>query len=220
MACPHVSGMMTTMMTTAIKSAMMTTAYNVDSARGVIGDMSTGKASTPFARGAGRVDPNSAADPGLVYDADAEDYITFLCAIGYDAKQVALFTGDGSVTDCSTRSGTVVGDLNYPAFAAVFSSYKDSVTYHRVVRNVGGDATTTYRAKITAPDGVLVTVSPRTLRFTATQKTQEYVVTFAQRIFGSVTGNHTFGSIEWSDRKHSVMSPIAITWPESQVADM
>uniref|UniRef100_A0A453PS98 Subtilisin-like protease fibronectin type-III domain-containing protein n=2 Tax=Aegilops tauschii TaxID=37682 RepID=A0A453PS98_AEGTS len=83
-----------------------------------------------------------------------------------------------------------------------------------------GAARATYRAKVTAPDGVRVTVIPRTLRFTATQKTREYVVTFAQRIFGSVTKNHTFGSIEWSDRKHSVMSPIAITWPTSQVADM
>ncbi|VAI61638.1 unnamed protein product [Triticum turgidum subsp. durum] len=201
-----------------IKSALMTTAYNADNAGGVIGDMSTGDASTPFARGAGHIDPNRAVDPGLVYDAGAEDYITFLCALGYTAEQVAVFD---SSTNCSTRAGSSAGDHNYPAFSVVFTSNKLVVVrQRRVVRNVGGDARATYRAKVTAPDGVRVTVIPRTLRFSATQKTREYVVTFAQRIFGSVTKNHTFGSIEWSDRKHSVMSPIAITWPESQVADM
>ncbi|VAI50214.1 unnamed protein product [Triticum turgidum subsp. durum] len=193
----------------------MTTAQNVDSAGGLIGDMSTGEASTPFARGAGHIDPNSAVDPGLVYDAGTEDYITFLCALGYTAKQVAVF---GSSTSCSTRAGSSVGDHNYPAFSVVITSNKKkaAVTQRRVVRNVGGDATTTYRAKITAPDGVLVTVSPETLRFSATQKTQGYAVTFAREIGGSVTGKYTFGSIEWSDGEHTVTSPIAITWPTSQ----
>ncbi|XP_037456080.1 subtilisin-like protease SBT1.4 [Triticum dicoccoides] len=225
MSCPHVSGIAALLRQNrpewspaTIKSALMTTAYNADNAGGVIGDMSTGDASTPFARGAGHIDPNRAVDPGLVYDAGAEDYITFLCALGYTAEQVAVFD---SSTNCSTRAGSSAGDHNYPAFSVVFTSNKLAVVrQRRVVRNVGGDARATYRAKVTAPDGVRVTVIPRTLRFSATQKTREYVVTFAQRIFGSVTKNHTFGSIEWSDRKHSVMSPIAITWPESQVADM
>lgn len=218
MSCPHVSGVAALLRQArpewspaAIKSAMMTTAYNVDSAGGVIGDMSTGKASTPFARGAGHVDPNSAADPGLVYDADAEDYITFLCAIGYDAKQVALFTGDGSVTDCSTRSGTVVGDLNYPAFSAVFGPDKRAVTQRRVVRNVGGNVWATYRVRITAPEGVRVTVSPGTLRFRPWRKTQEYEVTL--ELQENLPDKHTFGAIEWSDGQHKVKSPIAITWP-------
>ncbi|EMS67351.1 Subtilisin-like protease [Triticum urartu] len=190
----------------AIKSALMTTAQNVDSAGGLIGAMSTGEASTPFARGAGHIDPNSAVDPGLVYDAGTEDYITFLCALGYTAKQVAVF---GSSTSCSTRAGSSVGDHNYPAFSVVITSNKKkaAVTQRRVVRNVGGDATTTYRAKITAPDGVLVTVSPETLRFSATQKTQGYAVTFAREIGGSVTGKYTFGSIEWSDGEHTVSFP-------------
>uniref|UniRef100_A0A453PSP8 Subtilisin-like protease n=1 Tax=Aegilops tauschii subsp. strangulata TaxID=200361 RepID=A0A453PSP8_AEGTS len=225
MSCPHVSGIAALLRQARpewspamIKSALMTTAYNMDNAGAVIGDMSTGKASTPFARGAGHVDPNRAVDPGLVYDAGTEDYITFLCALGYTDKQIAVFS---SSTNCSTRAGSSVGDHNYPAFSVVFTTNKLAVVrQRRVVRNVGGDARATYRAKVTAPDGVLVTVSPRTLRFTATQKTQEYVVTFAQRIFGGVKGNHTFGSIEWSDRKHTVTSPIAITWPASKVADM
>ncbi|KAF7086250.1 hypothetical protein CFC21_089563 [Triticum aestivum] len=226
MSCPHVSGIVALLRQArpewspaAIKSALMTTARNMDNAGGVIGDMSTGEASTPFARGAGHISPNSAVDPGLVYDAGTEDYITFLCALGYTAKQVAVF---GSSTSCSTRAGSSVGDHNYPAFSVVITSNKKKavVTQRRVVRNVGSDATTTYRAKITAPDGVLVTVSPETLRFSATQKTQGYAVTFAREIGASVTEKYTFGSIEWSDGEHTVTSPIAITWPTSQVAEM
>ncbi|XBH64856.1 hypothetical protein VPH35_118545 [Triticum aestivum] len=225
MSCPHVSGIAALLRQkrpewspATIKSALMTTAYNVDNVGAVIGDMSIGDASTPFARGAGHIHPNRAVNPGLVYDAGAEEYITFLCALGYTAEQIAVFD---SSTNCSTHAGSSVGDHNYPAFSVVFTTNKLAVVrQRRVVRNVGGAARATYRAKVTAPDGVRVTVIPRTLRFTATQKTREYVVTFAQRIFGSVTKNHTFGSIEWSDRKHSVMSPIAITWPTSQVADM
>jgi hypothetical protein len=197
--------------------ALMTTAYNVDNAGGVIGDMSTGKASTPFARGAGHVDPNRAVDPGLVYDAGTEDYVTFLCALGYTAEQLAVF---GSSANCSTRTGASVGDLNYPAFSAVLGSDRRAVTQRRTVRNVGGNVRATYTAKITSPAGVLVTVKPRKLAFSATQEKQDYAITFAQLPSANVTVKHTFGSIVWSDGKHTVTSPIAITWPASQVADM
>ena len=122
MSCPHVSGVAALLRQArpewspaAIKSALMTTAYNADSAGSVIGD-----ASTPFARGAGHIDPNRAANPGLVYDAGTEDYIDFLCALGYTAEQVAVF---GSSANCSARAqwGSFVGDHNYPAFAVVFT---------------------------------------------------------------------------------------------------
>ncbi|KAK1620287.1 hypothetical protein QYE76_025804 [Lolium multiflorum] len=223
MSCPHVSGIAALLRQArpgwspaAIKSALMTTAYNVDNAGDIIGDMSTGNASTPFARGAGHVDPNRAVDPGLVYDAGAEDYITFLCALGYTAEQVAVFD---PAANCSTRAASSVGDHNYPAFSVVFTSNKLAViTQRRVVRNVGDNVRATYRARVTSPAGVRVTVRPGKLQFSAKHKTQEYEITFAQRIFGSVTEKHTFGSIVWSDdEKHTVTSPIAITWPVSRL---
>ncbi|KAM0912203.1 hypothetical protein ACQ4PT_012909 [Festuca glaucescens] len=226
MSCPHVSGVAALLRQArpewspaAVKSALMTTAYNADNAGGIIGDMSTGNASTPFARGAGHVDPNRAVDPGLVYDAGTEDYITFLCALGYTAKQVAVFS---SAANCSTRAGSSVGNHNYPAFSVVFTSSKPAVvTQRRVVRNVGANASAMYRAKVSSPAGVSVTVSPEQLQFSAAQKTQEYRVTFAQGPAGSVTAKHTFGSIVWSDgEKHTVTSPITVTWPASQVAEM
>ncbi|CAN6253069.1 unnamed protein product [Urochloa humidicola] len=223
MSCPHVSGIAALLRQAhpdwspaAIKSALMTTAYNVDNAGDIIKDMSTGEASTPFVRGAGHVDPNCATDPGLVYDAGTNDYVSFLCALGYTARQIAVLTRDGSVTDCSKHKGSV-GDHNYPAFSVVFSSGDDVVTQRRVVRNVGSNAGATYTASVTSPAGVRVTVEPPTLLFSATQQMQEYAITFTPQQ-GSVTDMYTFGSIVWSDGKHKVTSPIAITWPASQVA--
>ncbi|KAM0891489.1 hypothetical protein ACQ4PT_026385 [Festuca glaucescens] len=133
--------------------------------------------------------------------------------------RVAVFD---PAANCSTRAASSVGDHNYPAFSVVFTSNKlAAITQRRVVRNVGDNVSATYRARVTSPAGVRVTVRPGKLQFSAKHKTQEYEITFAQRIFGSVTEKHTFGSIVWSDgEKHTVTSPIAITWPVSQDAEM
>ncbi|OEL32329.1 Subtilisin-like protease SBT1.4, partial [Dichanthelium oligosanthes] len=119
----------------------------------------------------GHVDPNRALDPGFVYDAGAEDYVCFLRALGYTSKQIAIFTRDGSTTDCSKRKASV-GDLNYPAFSVVFNPDKKAVTQRRVVRDLGSDVWTIYWASVTSPAGVRVTVRPRTLVFTSWGRTQ------------------------------------------------
>ncbi|CAO2143841.1 unnamed protein product [Urochloa humidicola] len=223
MSCPHVSGIAALLRQVhpdwspaEIKSALMTTAYNMDNAGAIIKDMSTGEASTPFARGAGHVDPNRAMDPGLVYDAGTDDYITFLCTIGYTAQQIAILTRD-SLTNCFTRPISMGDHSNYPAFSVVFRSNDSAVMQRRVVRNVGSNASATYTANITSPAGVRVTVQPSTLQFSTLRKTREYVTTFTPQQ-GSVTDKYTFGSIVWSDDKHKVTSPIAISWPVTQVA--
>ncbi|MCE3215397.1 hypothetical protein HAX54_002265 [Datura stramonium] len=46
----------------------------------------------PFAYGAGHVRPNRAMDPGLVYDLTIDDYLSFLCAQGYNETQIKTFT--------------------------------------------------------------------------------------------------------------------------------
>uniref|UniRef100_A0A0E0K5X6 Subtilisin-like protease n=1 Tax=Oryza punctata TaxID=4537 RepID=A0A0E0K5X6_ORYPU len=222
MSCPHVSGLAALLRQAqpdwtpaAIKSALMTTAYNVDNSGAVIKDLATGLESTPFVRGAGHVDPNRALDPGLVYDAGTDDYVSFLCTLGYSPSMISLFTRDGSVANCSTKFPRS-GDLNYPAFAVVLSSYKDSVTYHRVVRNVGSNANAVYEVKIDSPSGVDVTVSPSKLVFDESHQSLSYDITVA--VSGNpviVDSKYTFGSVTWSDGMHNVTSPIAVTWPSN-----
>lgn len=101
MSCPHVSGITALLRNSypnwspaAVKSALVTTAYNLDNSGKSILDLATGSESTPFIHRPGHVDPNSALDPGLVYDIDTSDYIVFLCTIGYDAKRIAVFVGE------------------------------------------------------------------------------------------------------------------------------
>ncbi|KAM0858278.1 hypothetical protein ACQ4PT_047940 [Festuca glaucescens] len=226
MSCPHVSGLAALLRQAhpdwspaAVKSALMTTAYNEDNSGEIIKDLATGAASTPFVRGAGHVDPNRALNPGLVYDADTADYISFLCALGYPPSLIAVFTRDGSVADCSAKPARS-GDLNYPAFATVFS-YKDSVTYHRVVRNVGSNSSAVYEAKIESPAGVDVSVTPSKLVFDEEHQSLAYEITLA--VPGNpviVDAKYSFGSLTWSDGVHEVRSAIAVTWPSGGASSM
>ena len=46
-----------------------------------------------FAYGAGQINPVKAVNPGLVYDANKDDYIQFLCNEGYTAEEIKLISG-------------------------------------------------------------------------------------------------------------------------------
>ncbi|KAL6272838.1 hypothetical protein ACE6H2_023530 [Prunus campanulata] len=67
----------------AIKSAMMTTADELDNTkkpiREYLGDPQSG--ASPLAIGAGHINANRAIDPGLIYDASPQDYVNYLCAL-------------------------------------------------------------------------------------------------------------------------------------------
>ncbi|XP_074567148.1 subtilisin-like protease [Curcuma longa] len=45
-----------------------------------------------FDMGADNVNPSKAMDPGLVYDIKPDDYVRFLCELGYSDKQVVIVT--------------------------------------------------------------------------------------------------------------------------------
>ncbi|XP_058108621.1 subtilisin-like protease SBT1.4 [Magnolia sinica] len=224
MACPHVSGLAALVRKArpqwtpaAIKSALMTTSYNVDNSGKNFEDLGTGAESTPFIHGAGHVDPNKALNPGLIYDITPDDYVAFLCAIGYGPNQISLFVKDKATTDCSAKSMASPGDLNYPSFSVVFKSNRDVVQRRRVVTNVGV-AGSVYVANITGPSTVQISVSPSKLVFSAQNQSLSYVITFAS--IADPTASTGFGSITWIDGAHVVRSPIAITWSPSSVSSI
>ncbi|KAK1416915.1 hypothetical protein QVD17_26034 [Tagetes erecta] len=217
MSCPHVSGLSAllrkahpTWSPAEIKSALMTTAKYIDDIGANITDLATGVQSTPFVHGSGHVDPNRALNPGLVYDAGFDDYVAFLCAIGYDSSKIAVFVKDP--VDCSAGKLNSPGDLNYPSFSVVFDSQKGGVVkYKRVVKNVGSEADAVYEVSVSSPPGVEVVVSPEKIVFSEEKKEAEYEITFKS----SGGGTRAFGAIEWSDKVHSVRSPIAVVWSSS-----
>ncbi|PHU19571.1 Subtilisin-like protease SBT1.6 [Capsicum chinense] len=222
MSCPHVSGLAALLKgahpdwsPAAIRSALMTTAYTVYKNGGALQDVATGKPSTPFDHGAGHVDPVAALNPGLVYDLKAEDYLNFLCALNYTSTQINSIAR--RPFSCDTSKKFSVTDLNYPSFAVVFSeqmiadsgSGSSSIKHIRTVTNVGPAGL--YKVNVISPSNLVkVTVEPETLAFTRTNEQKSYTVTFTAPSMPST--KNVNGRIEWSDGKHVVSSPVAISW--------
>ena len=140
---------------------------------------------TALKYGAGQLSPAKARDPGLVYDASEGDYVTMLCAQGYNATQLALITGSNATTACanvSTSAASSSGsDLNYPTMAARVEPGKNfTVRFPRTVTNVGA-ASAAYDAKVLLSaeeaKGLAVDVSPSKLEFTAQNQKASFTVT-------------------------------------------
>ncbi|MBA0795116.1 hypothetical protein Gohar_006018 [Gossypium harknessii] len=94
MSCPHVTGVVAYVKTfqphwspSAIRSALLTTAFPMDPSNNSDGE---------FAYGSGHVNPVKAIDHGLVYDTVKGDNIRFLCSIGYVEGTIRIVTGHNS----------------------------------------------------------------------------------------------------------------------------
>lgn len=115
MATPHVAGIVGLLKVAhpnwspaAIKSALVTTAWNEDTYRSEIYSEGTGgKIADPFDFGGGICNPNGATDPGLVYDMDKNDYMNYLCSLGYSNDKVYNATTYFSKTKNSTAAGII-----------------------------------------------------------------------------------------------------------------
>ncbi|MCI11198.1 subtilisin-like protease-like, partial [Trifolium medium] len=91
MACPHVTGIATLVKAvhpswspSAIKSAIMTTATILDKRHRPISVDPEQTRANAFDYGSGFLNPLRVLNPGLIYDSEPTDFITFLCSLGYD----------------------------------------------------------------------------------------------------------------------------------------
>eukprot|EP00250_Pteridium_aquilinum_P016235 c23016_g1_i1 orf=473-2857(+) len=221
MSCPHVSGLAALLKgahpewsPAAIKSALMTTAFNIDNSGNYLMDGSDSNISTPFSFGAGHVNPVRALNPGLVYDLGVQDYVDFLCGLNYSSSWLMTFTK--GQYNCSKVSLSAE-NLNYPSISFVYNQQGNSSTYvgsaTRTVTNVGS-ANSVYTLTATPPPGVSMKVDPPTLSFTQLNEKKSYTVTCEAGAKSLVPGDSdaTFGSLVWSDNTHNVHSPIVFTW--------
>ncbi|WZZ31522.1 hypothetical protein YC2023_014923 [Brassica napus] len=207
MSCPHVAGVAAYIKTfhpdwspSMIQSAIMTTAWSMNAS-------DTGVASTEFAYGAGHVDPIAALNPGLVYELDKADHITFLCGLKYSSKTLRLITGEA--VNCT--GNTLPRNLNYASMTAkrARSNSPFTVTFNRTVTNVG-TPNSTYISQIVLNHGTKLSfkVSPSVLAMRSVKEKQSFTVT--------VSGSNidpklpSSASLVWSDGTHKVRSPIVV----------
>ena len=199
MAVPHVAGVAALIREAhpdwspaAIKSALMTT-----SRRDILKEDGTTPAD-PFDFGAGHIVPNSAVDPGLVYEALKEDYDAFTC--GMKEPRVTEIACQQLI---DAGFPTAASDLNLPSLAV--SSLVSSRTLRRRVTNVG--EATQYTVSIDEPPGVDVEVTPSVLSL-GPEETGTYDVTLSTS--SADLEEWQFGSLTWADATHTVYSPIAV----------
>jgi len=216
MSCPHISGLAALLKAghpdwspSAIKSALMTTAYNHDNMQSPLRDAADGSLSTPWAHGAGHVDPQKAMSPGLVYDISVDDYVAFLCSLEYTPEHIQTIIKRPNVT-CSKKFSDP-GQLNYPSFSVLFGESR-IVRYTRELTNVGA-ARTLYQVHVDAPPSVGVKVRPTRLLFRNIGEKKKYTVTFAAKKGAEApSAGHAFGSILWSSKSNEVRSPVSFMW--------
>jgi hypothetical protein len=153
---------------------------------------------TPFDYGSGHIRPNRAMDPGLVYELNINDYINFLCFLGYNQTQISLFSGTNHHCD-----GINILDFNYPTITIPI--LYGSVTLSRKLKNVGPPGT--YTASLRVPAGLSISVQPKRLKFDKIGEEKSFSLTIEVTRSGGAT---VFGGLTWSDGTHYVRSPITV----------
>ena len=156
MSTPHVAGVAALLLEAhpdwtpaMVKSALMTTAR-----RSTLKEDGVTKAD-PFDVGSGRIAPNRAVDPGLVYDAGTFDYLAASCG-----TSSPLIDEDFCNELVDLGYSLDPADLNLPSIGV--DGVLGTQTVLRRVTNVG-DAEATYTAKVVHPPGYRVTVDPTSL---------------------------------------------------------
>ncbi|KAL2521436.1 Subtilisin-like protease SBT1.7 [Forsythia ovata] len=227
MACPHVAGVAALLRAAhpewsaaAIRSALMTTATTIDNVQHPIAKFEDMVTATAISIGAGHVNPLSASDPGLIYDAHAPDYLKFLCSLNYTQKQMKIFTN--KTKPCSGLTGSPY-DLNYPSVSVVFRPGNTVHELRRTLTHVGSFLPEIYRVRIVNPNAQKVTVSvkPHMLKFGASLEKKSFRLKFeTSYVFHSnmsILEQMVCGSISWESGKHIVRSPFSVMWDKNKM---
>ncbi|XP_047314412.1 subtilisin-like protease SBT4.5 [Impatiens glandulifera] len=155
MTCPHVAGVVAYVKSkhpdwsfSAIKSSLMTSAWNMNSNYNLDNELG---------HGAGKVDPVKALNHGLVYETSIDDYNKMFCSLGSEGdKLIKMFKGKNKCTKGVPTSSPK--DLNYPTMTtSVHKNSTFTVKFSRVVTNVG-NSNSTYHAETVTGDSMYVLV--------------------------------------------------------------
>jgi len=200
MSSPHVAGLAALLMDLhpdwtpmMVKSALMTSAYDV------LDGGSPAPNTNPiliFRQGAGHVQPNSAADPGLVFDSGWYDWLAFLCG-------TSTAVGPGTC-NALVNLGYSLDPSNLNVASIAIADLPGSQTVTRTVTNVGAEGTYTFSFK---GAGITASVSPASFTLkTGEKQTLQITITKTTAALNDYTG----GQLTWSDGMHSVRIPVVV----------
>ncbi|CAI0469097.1 unnamed protein product [Linum tenue] len=232
MACPHVSGVaanvksaMPFLSPTGVKSAIMTTAFSTNNARGPI-TTDEGDLAGPYDMGAGLVHPAGAVSPGLVYETTTEEFLHFLCYRGYNTTTVRAMSRTASPSFCCPAGGAnpdAISSLNYPSISVGLSRRvcRATRTVPRRLTNVapaGQGTCWVYNVSVGVDDAeaVAVEVFPKVLRFSEIGETKEFKVRFESKQGCSTDDDAAAekkvvtGWIKWSNPHFTVRSVFVV----------
>jgi subtilisin family serine protease len=190
MSSPHVAGLAALLKEVhpgwspmAIKSALMTTAYDVKDA--------TTTAELIFRQGAGHVAPLKATDPGLVFEHGFTDWLGFMCGTGQlQASYCPLLRIDPSNLNVASIA---IGDM------------AGEQTVKRTVKNVSGSPSS-YNASASLP-GFNVAITPAAFAIAA-GGTQELTIKISRT---DATANvYGGGHLTLADGSHNVRLPMVV----------
>ena len=199
MSSPHVAGLAALLKDLhpdwspmMIKSALMTTGYDlVFNNPQITAEVSLEPtARMIFRQGAGHVRPNSAADPGLVFDSNMTDWLGFLCGTQLPSSY------------CTVRGIPVVSPSNFNGASIAISALPGSKTVTRTVTNVGAKGTYSFSF---SGAGINASVSPATFTLKPGEK-QTLQITISSA--GAALNAYTGGQLSWSDGVHNVRIPV------------
>lgn len=189
MAAPQVAGLAALYLTKhpkwapmRIKSALMTTAGNLKDAAGK-------DVTDPYTQGAGAVQPAKMFEPALAFDADDDDWLSYLEGLGVD-------TGTGA-------EAIDPSDYNNPSIGI-----GELLDHETVTRKVTALKPGLYRAKINLP-GIEARVIPSVLNFDEAGQTKTFKIKFEK---GSAPYDKAAsGFLTWTGGKTTARLPIAVT---------
>ncbi|KAJ0967563.1 hypothetical protein J5N97_024480 [Dioscorea zingiberensis] len=216
MATPHLAGIAALLKNThknwsaaAVRSAIMTTADRFDlDGNPILDDYDAQKdPATFFDMGSGQVNPVAANDPGLIYDIDPENYIQYLCGLGYNDTQVSTMAKN--TVQCSSVGSLSPEELNYPSISISLDPATNR-TISRTLTNVG-DSNEVYNIDVEEPKGIRVVVSPSPIQFSWIGQETNITLEFSSKGTPLKKGNVLEGHLKLDSGKHLVRSPISVT---------
>ncbi|KAH9752723.1 CO(2)-response secreted protease [Citrus sinensis] len=213
MACPHVTGAAAFIRSvhrrwssSIIKSALMTTATVYDNTGKPLKN-NAGSTASPHETGVGEISPLKALNPGLVFETTTKDYLRFLCYFGYSEKNIRSMSKYTNFNCPRNSIDNLISNINYPSISiSKLDRHRAAETVKRTVTNVGLQ-NVTYISRVNAPSGLIVKVLPQKLVFAEGVKRMSFSVSFYGK---EAAGGYNFGSVTWSDNRHSVQMMFAV----------